>query len=310
MKLEKIKLKGIQLFIWMSILSIVSTVSILYLSATPMFREEPLFSFGVIADCQYCSADTKGIREYRLSKNKLEKCVAHFNKRNLAFVVHLGDFIDRDFASYDVVIPIYNKLIMPRFHALGNHDFNVEDLKKEEVPAKLGMASRYYSFEVKGWRFIVLDGNDISAYAYPRTSEQYGEVCDYFKKRGIETPQYGGVIGPRQLAWPKNEIDRASASREKAVLFSHFPVYPEGKHNLSNASELIDLIEDYPGIVKAYIDGHNHAGAYGLKQGTHYLTLKGMVDTKETAYAIIHVFDKKLVVDGFGREEDRSLAID
>jgi hypothetical protein len=38
-----------------------------------------------------------------------------------------GDFIDRDFESFDVVGPIFNKLRMPKYHVLGKHDFSVED---------------------------------------------------------------------------------------------------------------------------------------------------------------------------------------
>ena len=83
---------------------------------------EPLFRFGAIADCQYCDK-TSGTRKYSDSPRKLHECVAHYNKLDLTFVVHLGDFIDRDFASFDVVGPIFGQLKAPRYHVLGNHDF-------------------------------------------------------------------------------------------------------------------------------------------------------------------------------------------
>ena len=63
----------------------------------------------------------------------------HYNKLNLSFVVHLGDFIDRDFESFDKVVPIYNRLKAPHYHVLGNHDFEVADDKKALVPTKLGL---------------------------------------------------------------------------------------------------------------------------------------------------------------------------
>ena len=59
---------------------------------------EPLFQFGAVADCQYCK-QTSAVRKYSQSTQKLTECVAHYNKLNLAFVVHLGEFIDRDFES-------------------------------------------------------------------------------------------------------------------------------------------------------------------------------------------------------------------
>ena len=111
---------------------------------------KPLFSFGAVADCQYCDVKGKG-RRYRLSPGKLTRCVAHYNRLDLEFVVHLGDFIDRDFKSFDVVGPIYNRLKARRYHALGNHDFSVADELKSRVPKKMGLPSRYYDFTAPGF---------------------------------------------------------------------------------------------------------------------------------------------------------------
>jgi hypothetical protein len=61
--------------------------------------------------------------------------------------------------------------------------------------------------------------------------------------------------------------------------------------------------------VKAYINGHNHKGKYGQKNGIHYLTLKGMVETETNAYSIIGVHQGKLKVTGYGREPDRNLLL-
>ena len=105
----------------------------------------PLFRFGAVADCQYCSK-TSLIRKYNLSPQKLTECVEHYNKPDLAFVVHLGDFIDRDFESFAKERPIYNRLKAPHYHVLGNHDFSVADDKKALVPAQLGLKKRYYDF--------------------------------------------------------------------------------------------------------------------------------------------------------------------
>ena len=71
---------------------------------------ENAVNFGAIADCQYCNEKSKGIRKYALSKQKLSKCVDHLNTMDLAFVVHLGDFIDRDFKSFDEVLNNAKKL--------------------------------------------------------------------------------------------------------------------------------------------------------------------------------------------------------
>ena len=264
------------------------------------------FSFGVIADCQYCSVQGTGVRKYSISHNKLENCVAHFNTMELEYVVHLGDFIDRDFESFDIVGPIYNQLIMPKYHVLGNHDFSVPDEKKKDVVGKMGLPSKYYDFVVKGWRFIVLDGNDISFHAYPENSDESKKASAYYEEHQIKSPKWNGAIGSTQMNWLRAALDKALKNGENVVLYCHFPIYPENVHNLWNASEIIELIESYP-CVKAYINGHNHAGNYGMKEGIHYLTLMGMVDTDQTSYAIINVYENHLNVVGYGREENRIL---
>ncbi|MDP7586154.1 MAG: hypothetical protein QF920_10145, partial [Verrucomicrobiota bacterium] len=51
---------------------------------------EPVFSFGVIADCQYCNVKVPktAARQYQLSPKKLTECVEHLNRLDLQFVVH------------------------------------------------------------------------------------------------------------------------------------------------------------------------------------------------------------------------------
>ncbi|MHB8970576.1 MAG: metallophosphoesterase [Pirellulaceae bacterium] len=102
------------------------------------------FSFGVVADAQYCDAEPGGTRYYRASAKKLADCVEAFNQLDLAFIIHLGDLIDRDTHSYEVMVPIYSRLKAPHYHVLGNHDFSVAADKVNEVAALLGMQDRYY----------------------------------------------------------------------------------------------------------------------------------------------------------------------
>lgn len=266
------------------------------------------YAFGVIADCQYCADQGTGERKYALSKDKLTKCVTHFNTLDLEYVIHLGDFIDRDFKSFDVLNPIYNQLQVPKYHVLGNHDFSVADDLKKDVPQKMGLASKYYDFKVKGWRYVVLDGNDVSFHAYPKDSDDYIKAKEYYLTNKIKSPKWNGAIGPKQCSWLKSVLEKATQNDEPVILFCHFPVYPKNSHNLWNAEELISILESYP-CVKAYINGHNHAGNYAIKKGIHYLTLKGMVDTQQTSYAVIEVNQHHIQVTGYGREKDRIMLL-
>ena len=267
----------------------------------------PLFRFGAGADCQYCEA-TSNVRKYSLSPKKLTACVEHYNKMELSFVVHLGDFIDRDFASFDKVGPIYDQLKAPHYHVLGNHDFSVADDKKALVPAKLGLKQRYYDFARKGWRFIVIDGNDVSLHAWPKGDLRTKTAAEYHRSLKPRPPSWNGALGDEQLKWIEAKLQTATKAKERVMLFCHFPVYPKNGHNLWNAGALTSLLARYP-CVAAYLNGHNHAGNYGQRDGIHYLTLKGMVDTEKTSYAVIEIYADRLVVKGFGRETERELPL-
>ena len=267
----------------------------------------PLFRFGALADCQYCEKSS-GKRKYNLSPKKLTACVEHYNKLNLSFVVHLGDFIDRDFESFDKVVPIYNQLKAPHYHVLGNHDFEVADDKKTLVPARLGLKNRYYDFSRRGWRFIVIDGNDVSLYAWPKNDPRTKAASEYHKSLKPRPPTWNGAVGDKQLKWIESRLLTATTAKERVMHFCHFPVFPKNGHNLWNDNVLTDLLARYT-CVAAYLNGHNHAGNYGQRDGIHYLTLKGMVDTEESSYSVIEVYADRLVVKAFGRETNRDLPL-
>lgn len=268
-----------------------------------------VFSFAVIADAQYADAPDRGARKYRLSPQKLQACVNHLNRLELEYSVHLGDFVDRDFASFGVVGPIYRQLGAPGYHVLGNHDLWVADEQKAAVPSELGMPARYYDFALHGWRFVVLDGNDLSFHAYPEGSPRYLASMRYYEQRGLSAPRWNGALGAEQLAWLERVLRDAERAGERVVVFSHYPVYPEDEvHNLWNDDDVIGLLESFD-VVAAYFAGHNHAGNYGIRQGIHYLTFKAMLDTEETSYAVVRAHEDRLAVTGFGREEDRVLLL-
>ena len=268
------------------------------------------FSFGIVADVQYADYPHRGSRYYQQSRLKLKQCVQDFNSENLSFVIQLGDFIDGGFDNIDTMLDIYQKLQVPKYHVLGNHDFAAS---QTEIMDKLGLAKSYYDFVVEGWRFIVLDGNDISLYANQKGSEKYKQAQDILlqlKKTGeSNAATYNGTLSTEQISWLKDRLKIATNANQQVIIFCHFPVYPPNAHNLWDDVELVELIESYD-CVTAYINGHNHAGNYAEKNGIHYLTLHGMVETPDkTAYAVVQVNDQQLKIIGSGREPTRTLPI-
>ena len=275
--------------------------------------QEPRFRFGLLTDIQYCDGDPAGSRFYRNSPDKLKACVEDLNGLDLAHVLQLGDFIDRDFVSFERVLPLYKGLKAPQYHVLGNHDFSVTEEEMDKVAPTLGMPGRYYDFAHKAWRFIVLDGNDLSLHGRKKGSPEYLQAQAMYKKlsetSAPNAQTWNGGVSEKQMAWLRATLKDAGAAGQRALVFCHFPIYPENAHNLWNAAALMALLEGTP-CVAAYINGHNHAGNYGERNGVHYLTLQGMVETPDsTAYAIVEVHEDRLEVVGKGREPSRSLSL-
>jgi predicted phosphodiesterase len=280
------------------------------LGATPAPQQDqkPLFSIGAIADAQYAVEPDAPPRLYHTTPDKLAAAVADFNRQKLAFVVHLGDFIDKDWASYDALLPVARKLNHPWHFVLGNHEFAVDNAHKPRVPAKLGMKARYYSFVQNGWLFIVTDGNDLSSYAWPEGSPEHKRSMDAHAMLYADKPLWDGGIGEAQMRWIDAQLAGADAKGLKAMLFSHFPLWPENPHNLWNAPAVMALLERHPSA-KIWLDGHNHEGNYGIRTGIHYVNLKAMLDTEETSYARLDFFADHVVVHGTGRQQDLTLKL-
>ena len=82
------------------------------------------------------------------------------------------------------------------------------------------------------------------------------------------------------------------------------PLRPkDDPHNLWNDQEIIDIIEQNLDIV-AFINGHNHSGGHVFKNGIHYITLFGMVDTPISSYGILEFYKDSLMLRGYGNQKN------
>jgi len=284
-------------------------------SAAEETPEKPELSFGVLADTQYADARSWVNRQYRASAGKLAECVKELNKKKLDFTIQLGDLIDRDFASFKVVCPLYDKLTMPHYHVLGNHDFSVSEATKPKVLRALGLdrlgtKKGHYDFTVGRWRFVVLNGTDVSRYANPpgsRKHEQAKAMMDELRKgRRRNLAYYNGAIGDEQIRWLTGALGAAAKADQRVILFCHMPIFPDGAHNLYNDTQVLAIIDKHPNVV-AYLAGHRHAGNYASRKGVHYLTVKGMVETHFNSFGIMEVYSDRLRLIGFGRETNRTM---
>ena len=276
--------------------------------------KEPILKVGLVADPQYADKPTAGKRYYRESIWKLEEAIDTFNYYRVDFVQNLGDIIDIEWESFDSILPVYDKLNrdIDNYQLLGNHDFSIDSTHMNDLLDKLSMPDYYYSYSKKGWRFIVLDATDYAYYSNPLHNHDINRVNFYYeniKEKPNQRP-WNGAIGEEQQNWLKQELDSANLLDQKVILFSHLPLRPQDNpHNLWNDFEIINIIEDSPEVV-AFINGHNHAGNYVYKNGIHYITVSGMVDTRISSYGILELYSDSAVLQGYGNQKTLHLKME
>jgi len=275
----------------------------------------PLLRFGIVADPQYAAREPHvGMdRHYAKSLAKLAEAIEVFNGEDLSFVITLGDIIDRDFESFDDILPVYDRLKHENFFLLGNHDFSVAPDRLEEVAKRVGLSSSYYSFVRSGWRFVALNGNEVSTFAppegHPHRAVAARKLADLRASGAINAQDWNAMPSDEQFAWLSEEISAAAAAGERVIVMNHYPVYPPNEHDSWDHERIIALLTANQQVA-AYFSGHNHAGNFGTVEGCHFLNFKGMVDTEtENTFAVVEIWSDRIEVRGFGREDCRKLKL-
>jgi manganese-dependent ADP-ribose/CDP-alcohol diphosphatase len=266
---------------------------------------------GIFTDCQYCDCPNNGVRQYRGSLAKLDSCIMVFNSSRPDAVFHLGDMIDHNISSYDSVLPRFKKFLAPLYLSFGNHDYMVKNRYKTSVPDRVGLKPEPYLVDISDWRFIVLNGDDLS-YTAPQTKKQKEErddiIYDDYQRLHLNGMPWNGGIGSDQMKWLDEKLKDSERSGRKVIVFCHFPLFTKEDHNLFNNTALFHLISYYS-CVKAYFCGHYHDGSYSVKEGIHLVNFKGMVNTNINAFSVVTLTSDSILIKGYGREIDRKLKI-
>ncbi len=187
---------------------------------TPPEVEPPAVSvikFGLIADIQYPDKPDTG-RYYRMSLEKLEESVA----KKVRFTVNLGDLVDEDTPkNLGGVLTRLNVLDSVVYNTTGNHDYGkVTD--NTALYEQLDMPAEYYSFTAPGWRFIMLNTNEISEYANPTPEEtvEFGEMRQKMQQTGRRYASYNGGISRKQRTWREGVRSLLEPMQEDASMYS------------------------------------------------------------------------------------------
>ena len=266
--------------------------------------------FGLIADIQYANADTRGSRFYRSSLQKLEAAVADLNQQKLPFLINLGDITDRNPEDLAPVLQQLGKFRHRVYNTTGNHDY--KGIRKNDSLYKaLGMPAEYYSFKKGNWRFVLLNTNEVAAYANVAGTFKEQELTQMMENikaaHGRNGEEYNGGISSRQMAWLQVELDDATQKNEHVLILSHHPLGCAEGLTALNDKDIVAMVSKYS-CVKALIAGHHHAGAFCMLGNLPCIVAEGMVETSDkNSYGVVELYPDKLVLTGSGRMTSRTI---
>jgi len=263
-------------------------------------REE--LSFGIVTDTHYANTDPNGTRHYRESITKMTECIELMNERKVNFLIELGDFKDQGKPAsekttleyLDIIEKLYGHFNGPRYHVLGNHD--VDSISKQQFLSHIENTgiiekSAYYSFDLKGFHFVVLDAN----YKTDESDYDHGN----FQWTDANIPS-------RQLDWLKNDLAQSS---NPAIVFVHQLLDVESNDGIQNAAETRQILQDSKKVI-AVFQGHRHPGHYSQIEGIHYYTLKAMIEgsgEKNNSYAVVTIKNNSIIIEGYRKATGRIL---
>ena len=244
-------------------------LSICFLYTTAQKKTDNSFSFVLMSDIHVKPEVEK----------EFQKVIDSVNRIKPDFVMAAGDLVfdvmRGNPPAADTLFQLYKsmsaKIKSPVYNCIGNHElfgiYPESDVDSSHADYKWGMYERYlgktfYSFEHKGWHFIVLNSIDV-------TPEK----------------KYMGVIGKEQIEWLKADLANVKPGTPVAVTV-HIPFLstfdqrfkeinttarqPHGTL-ISNRKEVLDLFEGHN--LRLVMQGHIHwIEDIFINNKTHFIT--------------------------------------
>ncbi|NNE00028.1 MAG: alkaline phosphatase [Pirellulaceae bacterium] len=257
--------------------------------------DEADLKIGLVTDLHHADKPAAGSRHYRETLGKFAEASQKFVAEQPDFVVELGDLIDA--ADTVETEQRYLKTINREFAAvcddrhyvLGNHC--VDTLKKEEFLGGVGQSKSYYSFDRKGFHFVVLDA------CFRGDGQPYGRKN--FKWTDTNIP-------PAELEWLTADL---AETDKQTIVFAHQRLDVSNHHGVKNNQAVRQILES-SGKVLAVFQGHSHQNDLKQIAGIHYCTLVAMIEgsgAESSGYSLLTITDDgTLSLRGFRKQDSHT----
>ncbi|MGK0184584.1 MAG: putative phosphodiesterase [Verrucomicrobiales bacterium] len=252
---------------------------------------------GIVTDLHFADKATAGTRHYRESRAKLQEAVTLFKEQGVDFVVELGDIVDaastveQELSYLKTIDAVIKSSGVPVHYVLGNHC--VATLTKEEFLNATGKEDSYYSFDLNGVHFVVLDA------CFNKDMKPYGR--DNFVWTDTNIPQ-------EEQEWLVKDLE---ATVLPVIVFAHqrLDLEPASSHAVKQSPQVRAILEK-SGKITAVFQGHSHENELKEVTGIPYCTLAAMVEGRgkeNSAYGILEVSGNgKVKLTGYRKQSNRT----
>ncbi|MBX2925176.1 MAG: metallophosphoesterase [Chitinophagaceae bacterium] len=206
--------------------------------ARPAVKKTKGLKAGIIADLHHDIMHD--------APQRLQAFVNEMKESRPDAIMQMGDFAYPNQKNKQV-IDLFNNAHSERLHVIGNHDTDSGHTYQQCIDI-WGMPSTYYTKQVNGFTFIVLNGNDKGSPAH---------------KGG-----YASYIGPEQVQWLKQKL---ADIQGPVIIVSHQPLI--GGFGVDNAAEMQQIISSAKDKIVLVLNGHTHIDSLMYADEIPYLTI-------------------------------------
>jgi len=237
------------------------------LSFTPSSFTDKALNFGIVSDVH---------KDLMPDANqRLETFINQAQERDVDFIIQMGDFCFGEKKNKDF-LNIWEQYKGPKYHVLGNHDMDRNS--KEEMLDFWGMPKTYYSYDIGGYHFIVLDPN----FLY-----QDGKYIDYKLANFYVDSKIRTFVNDEQIEWFKADLE---ATKLPTIVFSHQSLW----HGVKNRLALQKIMETHKEKVICSLNGHNHTDYHFKQNDIDYIGINSMSYQWSDKYTTTERFSKEL----------------
>lgn len=208
-------------------------------------------SFSVFSDLHWREGDWAGCEA------RLDAIVTRAVRSKAEFLIHCGDFC-HDVAAARSMIAKYAAAPIPAHHVMGNHEFERSN-SLEEVLAAFSMPRNYYSFDVRGFRFVALDNN--YHHGQDGKLKHYADESEWEKCHQKEV-----FLPPEQVDFLRETVATAPGP---VCVFSHASLlFSQERGGVANGREVVDMVDrERKGRPVVFFNGHYHRNELTVRGG-------------------------------------------